>query len=821
MVVRDFLPTATWPWCEEPRRGRDDARPSVDPEAAAAEASGGLTAGVLRRYLDRFPAIVGPLRHRPDVFRPLSLRGGRLTACELLAVPDDVPDWKEWLRDVEHVQTSSPAVCRALAASVPSFTVAGAECVEVLGGSGARVVDAKGPPFPNEAWCPAPFLDPRAFVPVVAVAYRTWWCWDLDEERPALVATGEEPSYFVGHDDRILRPEVDLLGPLPLRRVHPPSAHLAHAAVDGAGWTCGLHAAGRMQPLVITRPPGQIAILHPMDRNRGDQGDELAWRFVHEPERAFEDDPNGAVGGSLAVLQLHEGSRLTLRWGGEHRLFRLRNGELAALTEPHTLAREATARGIPPESITGPMRGIITRGIGAEPEAIELAMDPGDRYLICTRHSEELFDRAALRQLLLGDARQSAVTVMHALARARRTDAALFFTPEATFLHTHPGWFSDLAVDLESPASDPWHWPPFPHASALEAQNPFDRPQRFAIYRIATTMETAHSWSSRMWERALRGALDRFCAERFAPRRHDLFRTWTAGGSPLSLQFDGARWLPVMSSYRPQEGRVAEGRLRFREDRPTPALEAWLARGEDQPIDAEELEQVAAREGFVELALWLKLEREHVEGHPGLGLRAARDRVSLLVRRRLRQLRFSRRPVAHEVDAPRLLREPTFYHQCRLRYRSLVSEIFEDMRSAGAWWSPAAERGEDRYHVADMDVEWRSDGFSGYGHMGMSHALATGVATPYTPPPAPRRMTAEDIRLDRLRAGVPVRAVLAIQVESYRWLWRGRDIEPPADRAGLGRAARCHMKVDAIVMRLERLAILEVIEVIERRDLDA
>jgi hypothetical protein len=416
--------------------------------------------------------------------------------------------------------------------------------------------------------------------------------------------------------------------------------------------------------------------------------------------------------------------------------------------------------------------------------------------------------------------------VTHALARAQRTDAALFFVPDATFLHAHPGWFSDFTVELADLEGDPWHWPPLPGASAQEENNPFDRPQRFGIYRTEDArgaMGSPPGWPWRMWERSLRRALERFCSERFEPRRHDLFRTWTASGKPLSLEFDGEHWVPVWSAYRPQEGRVAEGRLRFREDRPTLPLEGCFAWAGSEPLDAEELEEVALREGFVELALWLKLEREHVEGQPGLGLREARDRVSLLVRRGLRRLVFSRRPVAHTVEARALLREPTFYDQCRLRYRSLVHEGFEAMRTAGAWWEPVAETpaADHRRYVADMEVVWRCDGFSGYGHFGMSRALATGTATPYVPPRAPRRMSAEDIRLDRLRAGVPVRARLEVEVDRYRWLWRGREIEGPPDRAGLARDARCRLEIDAIVMRLEELTILEVLDVLGRRDLDA
>jgi hypothetical protein len=822
--VTDFVPTAAWAW--EPHLASGEgapARPSVDVEAASIERARGLTAEVLRRYLDRFPEIVGPLRHRPDVFRPLSLRGGRLVACELLGIPEDVPEWRRWLADLEHVQTSSPDVCRALAASVPSFTVNREECVAALRDSAAHVTVAAGPAYsPDAPWCAAPFVDRLAFVPVVSVAQRTWWCWDVDEERPALIAHAEDPDYFLGYGDRVLRPELDVLGPLPHRRAHPPSSLLAHAAAAGDGWACAIHATGRIEPLVVTRPPRQIAIARTVDKRLEHQMDELAWRFVHDPETVFDSDMGSSLVASLATVELLDPSRLRLRWAGAHRLFRLRDGALASLTEPHTMERELRARGLPPDSFPVGMGRMLTRSVGSEPEVIELSMRAGDRFLLCTDETEELFDRDAMRRLLLGDARQSAMEVMHALARAQRNEAALFFTPEASFLHAHSGWLTELDVELEALDRVSWE-EPLPNASSHEAQNLYDRPQRFAIHRIAREMETPNPWRSRMWEHGLRAALERFCADRFEPRLHDLFRTWTAGGSVVSMQFDGARWVSVTSSYRPQEGRVTGGLLRFPEDRPTPALEACFARGEHDGMEAEALEGVATREGFVALALWLKLEREHVEGAAGVGLREARDRVSLRVRRRLRQLVFSRRPVVHEVDVPALLKAPTFYDQCRVRYRSHVFELFEGMRTAGAWWEPSdggSAALDDRSYVADVEVTWRSDGFSGYGHMGMSRALATGTATPYVPPSAPRRVTAEDIRLDRLRAGVPVRAVLELDVDGYHWRWRGRDVDPPPDHGGLDPGARCRVEVDAIVMRLERLTILEVREVLARRDVD-
>ena len=760
-MTQAFVPTAAWPW-QSPRPREHVARDSIDPEAAQIEATVGLTREVVARYLDRFPAIAGALRRRGDVFRPLSLRGGKLVACELSAIPDDVDGWQALLAGVEHVQTARPEVCAALASEGRSFTVASQACAQIITARapGARVVVAD-PNDPQGAWIGEPWIDHHAFIPVVPIAIRTWWCWDVDEDTPALVATEDPPSYFLGYSYQRLHRELELSGPLPLRRDHPPSAPLAHVAVAGEHWACALYTTRRLQPVVITRPPNRVAVFLPIDTNQGDFGDELAWRFVHTDD-AFAVPQGGPLAGSLATFELVDDRRARIRWAGEHRVYLLRGGTLTTLAEPHLYARELQAQGVPRDELPELAYRVIMKGIGMEPDVLDVDLMPDDRLLACTDATYDLFDAGGLAELMRGDLRAGATRIQHALQRAGHADAALLFAPQATFQHAHPGWFPQLSLRLEPAPAGP-------------ATN--ERPQRFAIYHldIDQPMQTPDPHAPPMWVRSLQDALAR---SSFKPEKHDLFRTWITATWSLQLQYDGTAWVPITSWYRPKDELLEQGFVRFREDTPTSALADGLTLAARGRLRADELEQIALREGFPELALWLRLEREHVEGKPGAGLAVARQHVSLAVRQQLASLVLSERPVAHDVDLKQVTKQPEHFQQCLVRYRTQIY--------GGA--------------IVDREVRWPDGG-------------ASARDTPFVVTRPPRRVTAEDLRLDKVRPGVPVRAELVIVCDRGRWTWRDKEVTPPP---GVDRTAHCRMRAEVVFILLERLVILEVLEVKER-----
>ncbi len=81
---------------------------------------------------------------------------------------------------------------------------------------------------------------------------------------------------------------------------------------------------------------------------------------------------------------------LTLAHVGDSRCYRFRAGELALLTNDHSLVEEQVRAGelTPLEAESHPMRNIITRAVGSqpvvEPEIAQLDSQPGDLYLLAT-----------------------------------------------------------------------------------------------------------------------------------------------------------------------------------------------------------------------------------------------------------------------------------------------------------------------------------------------------------------------------------------------------------------------------------------------------
>ncbi|MEM7604174.1 MAG: hypothetical protein AAF411_02365 [Myxococcota bacterium] len=793
--MNGFIPTAAWCWPGE--------EPSAEPALGSARTRATVTEQELRAILARFTDILGPLRHEPAIVRPLSLHGGRLIACELLAIPT-APDWPRWLADIEHVQTTSPEVCRALRTTARSFTVMGEDCMDAL--AGVSAVDAAGPGgFPTTDWCERPRLDAEAFMPIVRLAFRTWWCWDRDHDRMALVST-DDPKHALGDTFQVLNPALSVVGPLPVRRDHPPHTPLSHAGAAGTGWGCGVHVSRLPQALVAVRS-GAAALFSPLNSKIGDHGEAIAERFIHAPQRAFDADPERQLGSLAAVF--FEGDRLRVRWAGAHQLYRLRSGALAQLTQPHTLAQEWTAAGR--DLATCPMPDALTKCLGAAPDEANFDLLPSDRLLLITRSAAELFDDAALVRLLAGDARRSAAHVEHALQRAKKTDACLFFGGDACFEHRHPGWYLTPNVELGDPGPSL-----YPVRTSEEPFDAFTQPQRWSILRAAP-VAPADPWPQpEHWHQSLREALERYAHQTgYTPERDDVLHAYTAEGRLIALRFDGG-WQATRPLRHRTAERVASGRLRFAEDRPTPRLEASIKQAETTPTRATEVEALAREEGFDSLAFWLNQERRRVEGGSGVGLERARELVSLLVRRRLRALIYSDHPVAHAVDVRALARAPRDFHQCRVRYRSWVQTAFEACSSAGAWWRPVGghANGEDSAQLAEVDATWQANaiGLAGYGHFGMSQALAVGTHAPYVAPPSPRRIRPEQLRY--VRIGVPVRVKLTIERTTLGWCWpdgqRRYEVQFASGDQVANTLGDGVVELDAVVMRVEVLVVLEV-----------
>jgi protein phosphatase len=85
------------------------------------------------------------------------------------------------------------------------------------------------------------------------------------------------------------------------------------------------------------------------------------------------------VGGSLVIGQV-----------GDSRVYQIRGGIASQVTEDHTLIAWQIKQGIisPDEAKMSPHRNVITRAVGnrdyVEVDTFVVALDPGDRYLLCS-----------------------------------------------------------------------------------------------------------------------------------------------------------------------------------------------------------------------------------------------------------------------------------------------------------------------------------------------------------------------------------------------------------------------------------------------------
>lgn len=98
----------------------------------------------------------------------------------------------------------------------------------------------------------------------------------------------------------------------------------------------------------------------------------------------------GLDAGATVVVALLDGARVHIAWAGDSRAYRLRDGNLALLTEDHSVVQEMVAAGLltPEMAARHPQANVITRALGVS-EHIELdqmTVDLGDedRLLLCS-----------------------------------------------------------------------------------------------------------------------------------------------------------------------------------------------------------------------------------------------------------------------------------------------------------------------------------------------------------------------------------------------------------------------------------------------------
>ncbi|MDF2445804.1 MAG: protein phosphatase [Moraxellaceae bacterium] len=110
--------------------------------------------------------------------------------------------------------------------------------------------------------------------------------------------------------------------------------------------------------------------------------------------------------GTTVVAVLVDGDTLAVGHVGDSRLYRLRKGELAALTRDHSLLQEFIDKGLytPEEAREKVARNILTQALGLE-ESVrvdigEFPLQAGDRYLLCSDGLYEMVSDSEIAALL-------------------------------------------------------------------------------------------------------------------------------------------------------------------------------------------------------------------------------------------------------------------------------------------------------------------------------------------------------------------------------------------------------------------------------------
>lgn len=124
-------------------------------------------------------------------------------------------------------------------------------------------------------------------------------------------------------------------------------------------------------------------------------------RFVDEVEQSLWQANNdmrslsaaqfgGRTMGSTVVSMVVNGNVGVCLWAGDSRLYRLRDGELAQISNDHSPVQELVARGILTldEAERHPDSNVITRAVGGMQELfLDITLfeiEPGDTYLLCS-----------------------------------------------------------------------------------------------------------------------------------------------------------------------------------------------------------------------------------------------------------------------------------------------------------------------------------------------------------------------------------------------------------------------------------------------------
>jgi protein phosphatase len=122
--------------------------------------------------------------------------------------------------------------------------------------------------------------------------------------------------------------------------------------------------------------------------------------------QAAQSQPQYAGMGTTLVLALFHDNAVTVAHIGDSRLYRFRDGKLAAVTRDHSLLQEQIDSGMitPEEARRSQNRNLVTRALGVdpavEPEIREYDTLRGDVYLLCSDGLNDMVEDAEIEHTL-------------------------------------------------------------------------------------------------------------------------------------------------------------------------------------------------------------------------------------------------------------------------------------------------------------------------------------------------------------------------------------------------------------------------------------
>ncbi|HHM05131.1 MAG TPA: serine/threonine-protein phosphatase [Gammaproteobacteria bacterium] len=194
------------------------------------------------------------------------------------------------------------------------------------------------------------------------------------------------------------------------------------AVADGMGG----HHAGDVASQAIVHALGQIPRREALSEAVDAVDDMLEQANTSLRYRAAAQEPPRTCGSTVVALLLRDRCGAIL-WAGDSRLYRLRHGQLAQLSEDHSQVQDLVKQGmiLEEDAAAHPAANVITRAVGA---ADRLCLDvdvfqvqPGDIFLLCSDGLYREVGETELPTLLAQPPAQAAAAcVQAALARGGR-----------------------------------------------------------------------------------------------------------------------------------------------------------------------------------------------------------------------------------------------------------------------------------------------------------------------------------------------------------------------------------------------------------------